>query len=144
MEENNLFILDASVLIKWFTGEAEDLEDAIYIRERWEKSLIEIIVPAHCFTEVINTIGRKYQNIADVTLSELLNSGIITHLPNLDTGTMAINLMKKYEKVSFYDAIYHTLAISKKGIFITADERYYNTVKKEGSITLLRDISRIL
>ena len=36
------------------------------------------------------------------------------------------------------------LAISKKGIFITADERYYNTVKKEGSITLLRDISRIL
>lgn len=143
MVENNLIILDASVIIKWLVAEIENLEDAMYIRQKWKLGLIEIIVPAHCFTETMNGIGRKYPHLANSSLSYLLNSGMETHLMTLESGSIAVKLMNRHKKISFYDAIYHSLAISKGGVFLTADEKYYNTVKKEGHIRLLKEARRL-
>lgn len=48
--------------------------------------------------------------------------------------------MKKYPRVSFYDASYHALAIAYDGLFVTADRKYYEMTRKEGNVTLLEDL----
>jgi len=47
--------------------------------------------------------------------------------------------MKKYTKISFYDAAYHALALNTGGTFITADKKYYEKTKSEGNIMLLKN-----
>ena len=49
-------------------------------------------------------------------------------------------LVKKYPKVSFYDASYHALAKAYEGTFITADKKYYEATKKEGNIKLFSEL----
>jgi predicted nucleic acid-binding protein len=48
--------------------------------------------------------------------------------------------MKKHS-VTFYDAIYHAIALTQKGLLVTADEAYYRKVKRIAHISLLKDFS---
>lgn len=144
MDENKLLVLDASVLIKWLVAEMEHLEEALFLRSKWKNEEIEIIVPGHCFTEIMNAVSRKYPNLANSSLSYLLNCEIQTHLMTLEAGSIANMLVKKYKIISFYDAIYHALAITQNGTFLTADKKYYDTAKKIGHIAFINDVYKLL
>jgi hypothetical protein len=45
--------------------------------------------------------------------------------------------MKKHS-VTFYDAIYHAIALTQKGLPVTADEAYYRKVKRIAHIPVKR------
>ena len=136
---NPVYIADASVIIKWAINEVQNLEEALALREDFLEKKMEIKVPVHCFAEVCNLLGRQYPNIAVSFFSYLITSGIEEKHLDLELAGIAFQLMEKYEGISFYDAFYHALAIREKGIFITADQKYFKITKKEGYVMLLKD-----
>ena len=138
-DHSNIFVADASVLYKWAAFEPELFTQAMAFRRAWIQDEITIVVPAHCYTEISNTIGGKNSDFALSFLSNLIFSQIIQYQLSLEVAAIAFNLMKKYKKISFYDACYHALAIHLKGVFVTADDSYFKTTKKEKHIMRLSD-----
>lgn len=138
-DHKKLFIADASVLYKWGAFEPELFIQAMSFRRDWVEGKISIAVPAHCFSEISNTLGIKNADFALSFLSNLILSDIEQYQLNISIAGIAFSLMKKYKKISFYDACYHAMAIHINGTFITADAKYYNTVKRKKYIMQLSD-----
>ena len=140
MAETNppLFIPDASVVMKWILNGEENIFQARRLRDDFADGRIRLEVPDHFYTEIMNILSRYYPNHALRFFSQLKMSTLIVNRLSLEVASHAHDLIQKYPKISFYDAAYHALALHRRGTFLTADERYYNVVKKEGGIQLLK------
>lgn len=140
MVENSLrIVLDASVILKWFLDDENEQEQAQALRERLESKEYDVLIPSHCMIELFNTLSRKKPTYALDAFSILKIMGFKDCLLSLPVALLALNLTVKYPKISFYDAFYHAIALHYKIPFITADLKYYEMVKKEGAILLLKD-----
>lgn len=139
VENKQLYIVDASVLIKWFIQEIEDKNQALKFKRDYINEEIEIGMPTSCLYETFNTIARKAPGSATLILSQILIMGIEEYELTLENSSTTIEILEKSPKISFYDAIYHSIAIRNKGIFLTADEKYYNQAKSLKHIQLLKD-----
>jgi predicted nucleic acid-binding protein len=42
-------------------------------------------------------------------------------------------------RVTFYDGVYHAVALLLKGVLVTADEAYFRKAGNKGRVVLLRD-----
>lgn len=143
MAENKpKFVADASILLKWATYETEDLEQSLMFEDDVKKERVNVLVPIHCFPEICNMLGRDRRNMAISFLSYLLNSDITECGLTFNTAVIAFDLMEKYNKISFYDAFYHALAIRENAVFITADQKYYNKTRRRGNIMLLKNYGK--
>lgn len=143
MDENKtVYVADASVVLKWAINEREDLEQALVLKRDFVERKINIYVPSYCFAEVCNLLCRTRPNIAIPFFSFLIESKILECHLNINLVNIAYRLIRRYRDISFYDAAYHALAIQENGIFLTADIKYYNNTKREGSIMLLKDYGR--
>lgn len=138
-ETKPIFILDASVILKWILFEEQCYEQAINVREDIAQERIEAKVPAHCFIEVMNTLGHKAPKWAITFLSQLQMSMIEECPMTLEAASLVMKWIKEYPRISFYDGLYHALAFEQKGEFITADEVYFNRLKPEGRVMRLKD-----
>ena len=58
--------------------------------------------------------------------------------PSRQWLTAALQLTDRYG-VTFYDAVYHAIAIVQHGMFVTADTRYVKRAKEAGSVVVLSD-----
>lgn len=132
------FVLDASVILKWITEE-KDSRKAFEIRSDFFDEKINLGIASHTFTEVVNTVARKFPEKAPGFFMDLLDLGMTEYRTDLDIVFTGTEIMQKCEKVSFYDTVYHALALKFGGTFITADEDYYKKAKKLGGIKLLKD-----
>lgn len=137
-----LFIPDASVLLKLAAYETEDLHEALIFEADIKSGKIHITIPSHCLFEICNILGRNRHHIALSFLSYLLQLNIEEKFITIERAGIAFQLMKKYSNISFYDASYHAFAIQEKGIFLTADEKYFRKTYREGAIMLLKDYSK--
>lgn len=131
-------VLDTSVILKWIFKE-DDYESARKIGVRLVDRKITISVPSHFFAELANVLGRKENVRAMEFISALRMSTIRERFLSLSVINFALELMRKYKKITFYDAAYHAIAILENGTFVTADEKYYKTAKDAGSIMLLKN-----
>lgn len=138
-EDKPLIIIDASVGLKWILIETEMIEAALKLRSDFMKEIIQIAVPQLFFFEVANTIYRKRIEKAAFFLEQLMESQIKRFPLTHEVAMQAFHLMGTNPHISFYDATYHALAIQLKGIFLTADERYYGLMKKQKHMMLLGD-----
>ncbi|MBI5753531.1 type II toxin-antitoxin system VapC family toxin [Candidatus Peregrinibacteria bacterium] len=100
---------------------------------------IEIAMPTSCLYETMNTIARKIPAAATLILSQILTMEIEEIGLALENSSSAVEIIEKCPKLSFYDAIYHAIAIRNQATFITADEKYYNQAKSLKHIKLLKD-----
>jgi predicted nucleic acid-binding protein len=103
---NIVFVLDASVVIKWFSEE-EYTDRALKLREDFSKGEIELVVPDLMLYEVSNAL--RYNSDFDETNS-------------------ALNLAYEY-KITIYDAYYVALAKEIDFILVTADRKLYLKIK---------------
>ena len=144
MDDNKpLYILDASVILKWILKGEKHQAEALAIRQDIELERIEANVPIHCFTEVINVLTLKSKSLAILFLEQLQKSFLRECRLTIEITAKAIEIMKKHPKIAFYDAVYHGLAFEQKGTLITADEKYFNAVHREGKILSLKDYFKI-
>jgi predicted nucleic acid-binding protein len=63
------------------------------------------------------------------------------HETTMELCRETFKLMKQYRGVTFYDAVYHSVALLKKGTLITTDRKYYRKAAKAGNVVMLEDFS---
>ena len=135
-----MYIPDASVIIKWFIRQGEpDLDAALSLKNDLIDQKLECVVPSNCFYEVINILSNKVSDEVIWCFSQLLVMDIAQSYLTLGLASRADSIARKFPGVSFYDAVYHALAMQFGGIFLTADERYYQKTKSLKNIMLLKD-----
>lgn len=138
-ENKELYVVDASVVLKWFLAESQDKSQALQLKNDYTEGKIEINMPTSCLYEILNTIGRILPAQATIILSEILMLNIEQNDLSLKISFLALSIMEKFPKISFYDSAYHASAIHHNGTFITADEKYYQKTKELKHIKLLKD-----
>lgn len=142
MEENNFFVVDASVVLKWLLEETNHTEEALKLYYDFGDGKVDLIAPVHIFTEVANTIGRKIPKAALACFSDLKQMRIREYMLSIELSSIAFKLMQKHPEISFYDAAYHALALQEGATFITADKRYYEHMKCEGNLMHLSEYAK--
>lgn len=137
-------ILDASVIIKWFSKEDDSDKAIVYLHAFFENK-VSIIVPSLLFYELGNVLISKKVQKKEV-------SDIKRRLKDLQMEVKDIGLewfRNIYENsldysISFYDATYITLMQNKNCKFVTADKKLYEKVKGKFSLTELLQLTVFL
>jgi hypothetical protein len=96
------------------------------------------ILPQLWLHEVGNTIARRFPAHASAWLTALMKFGLTEAVPSQVWLAAALELTRTYA-VSFYDAAYHALAITSRGVFVTADVRYANRMARDRAVVALSD-----
>lgn len=134
-----LVVPDASVLLKWVLNQDEEKDTipALQLRQDFIEGKLELVVPQLCLFEVGNTIARLFPSQAEEILLEFLEFNIAETALTREILKESLRLVQKYA-VTFYDAVYHALAICHRGVFLTADDKYLRAIKNEKHALALR------
>lgn len=138
-DNKKLYVIDASVMLKWVLKDEEDADIALRLKDDRISRKVTLAVPSHSFYEVMNTVGLKSPERALTFLSQLFIFKMDEYSIGLSLASKALELMKKFKGATFYDAIYHSLAIKLGGTFITADKKYFEKTRKAGHVKLLKN-----
>ncbi|MBS7626842.1 type II toxin-antitoxin system VapC family toxin [Candidatus Bathyarchaeota archaeon] len=132
MAQVQVFVLDASVAVKWYVE--EDLRDkALRLRDDFLSGAVDLEAPSLILYEVGNAIrhhpGATEDECANAVI-QLRNLGIVIREP--DDPCMKIAAKMAFEeKLTFYDAIYLSVAKSSKAKYLTADKELYDQLSKK-------------
>lgn len=137
-----LLVPDASVICKWALGGSDEPEQAaaLEILSRWLQEVDAIILPSLWVYEVGNVVGIKRPDHAASIMDVLLDYQFEEAEVTSDLCRAALRLMEEHG-ATFYDAIYHALAIERGAVFITADKRYFKQAVAGGFMELLGECS---
>ena len=136
-----MYVLDASVLIKWFSNE-EYTDRALKLRDDFLQGYAELVVPDLLLYEVSNALRyNPNYNENDVieSVDSLYDMGINIIIPTGDVIKSAINLAFTHD-VTLYDAFYAALAKEIDFTLITADAKFYRKTNNLGFIKFIDEI----
>ncbi len=135
-----LVVPDASVLLKWVlpSEEEPDLDQALRLRTAIVNDLVRALVPGLWLYEAGNTVARRFPAQASGWMAAMMQFGLEEAPPSVPWLAAALDLTRTH-RVTFYDAAYHALAITRKGLFVTADERYAHQMPRDGSVVALSE-----
>lgn len=138
--KNNIYTIDASVFIKIIIKEHDSelalqfmhsiKESKIINPTLFEYEMIRICISNNIDIELLTTFLDQYKSV-----------NLELKRPSLNDINKAKEIMYSCRDVgmpSFYDAIYHAIAINHNATFITADKKYYNKAPSS-HILLLED-----
>ena len=135
------YILDSSVIVKWFSFEEEEYVDkAAVILELYKENKIDILIPELVIYEVSNAL-RYNKNFSSNEVRE-----IIKYLVNLELNTISLNShiideAIKYaygNKITVYDAIFLVLSNVFKIPLVSANPKHHK-ITEGRNIVLLKD-----
>jgi len=121
----NMFVLDASVVIKWFTQE-ELTAKSLELRNNFVEGKIEIAVPDLLIYELANALRYNphfQRDDVEKAIDSLYNMGIDIIVPLPGVMKSAIEMGFRYN-ITVYDAAYPALAQELGFTFVTADKAY--------------------
>ena len=131
-------VLDASVVVKWFTQE-ENRKEALKMREMFINGEVEIICPDLILYELSNALrfnpnfsAEDVQNVID----SIINLEIDITFPISSTLDKAIELSFS-KNITLYDSFYAALAMELNCKFVTADEKLCNKIKDVCNVVML-------
>ncbi len=125
-------IVDSNVAVKWFVIETDSIK-ARQILLEYKKGLWEFLAPDLIYAEYGNIIWKKQvfqgfnPNDADAALKDFQNIPFIL-TPVRAIFTEAFQIAVRYKR-SFYDSLYLALSVRETCGFVTADEKFYNSVR---------------
>lgn len=136
-------VVDSGVSAKWFIAE-DDSPNALQILEDYQNEVFQFSAPDLIYAKCGNIIWKKviFQNLdpndAAFAISEFKKiSFTLTPITALFDDAYAIAV--KYKR-TFYDSLYLSLSISENCEFVTADEKFYNSVRRDfPQVVLLSD-----
>lgn len=137
------YVVDASVLVKWFLHEQEgDRDRALALRDLHISGRSTIIIPQFAFLEVLNAVrfSPKAKEEDGETALEALQD------LHLETKSAEFDLMRKANaiawayKIAIYDALYVALAEQVGYPLITADEVMVKKLKGHSIVVPLREL----
>ena len=126
-------VLDASVAAKWMLPSEETLqEDAASLLRDYAHGKLQFIVPDIFWAEIGNVVwksvrqGRWATGSAETAIRAMMDRQFPT-VSSHQLLPQAFEIALHFER-SVYDALYVALAVSRKLVFITADERLVNAL----------------
>ena len=140
MTTSNLYITDASVILKWVfnTPKEADSDAALILLNRWVNGECELVLPSLWLYEVGNIIGRNIPDKAAEFMKMLIEYRINEAPVTTFIAQRTLSIMTDC-RVKFYDAVYHAIALERKGTLVTADAAYLKKAGKLGNAVLLAD-----
>jgi predicted nucleic acid-binding protein len=144
MNTSSLFVPDASVILKWAfnSPDEEDADKALDILDRWLDGKCEFIMPKLWAFECGNVLGLKNPGNAEEIMGILLGYRFSECDLNKTVTSAALQIMRDC-KVSFYDAVYHAVALEHGGTLVTADSVYHRKARAKGHIMMLQGFLNI-
>ncbi|MFZ5906230.1 MAG: type II toxin-antitoxin system VapC family toxin [Nitrospirota bacterium] len=138
MEE--IYVPDASVILKWAfrSPDEEDSDRALDFLHAWLEGRIDIHLPLLWSFEVGNVMMMKNPEAASEIMTILLGYQFSEFQTSVELCTLTFSLMKKH-RVTFYDSVYHAVAILTNGKLITADEAYCKKVNDQRHVMRLKE-----
>ncbi len=137
------YVVDASVLVKWFLHENEPNRDrAIALRDLHVSGRSKIYVPRLALLEVLNAIrfSPKGDEEAGETALESLEDLHLEINPGDATVLRKANAIAWAYKVSIYDALYVALAEHVGYPLITADDVMVKKLKGHSIVVPLQEL----
>jgi predicted nucleic acid-binding protein len=128
-------VVDASLALKWIEREPYS-DEASELLEKWQKQRRRLIAPALFAYEATNALAKRVKRgqlgleMAKERLASLLENGPALE-NDVAVNLRALEIMERFSLPSAYDAHYLGLAESYQCECWTADERLWNTVKRE-------------
>lgn len=136
-------VIDTSVVLKiFFTEEGSEMVKKIV---KLHKSMqLTLLATPLIFFEFLNVISKRLKNkeAAETTLKKFLKIKIAVIDAKYGYLEKGIQIACENSQVAYYDSSYHALAKDLDGIFLTADQKYYQAAKGEGNIVLLTDLAK--
>jgi len=132
-----VLVPDASIILKWVLDNERDQDKARKILSDWLNQEHEFILPSLWVYEVGNVLGLKRPKDSEKILGVLLEYEFQECLVTKDLIHGAFGLMNAYRGITFYDAIYHALALQENGVMITADKAYFEKTKSRGNVQFI-------
>ena len=138
-----LAVVDASVALKWFlhVRDTEPEHDrALSLLAGIGEGTVQMCQPVHFVAEVTAVLAREKPDGALDDLLDLLDVECrVIETP--ETYATALTLSIRYQH-HLFDTLYHAVALHTPGAtLVTADQRYYDKVRREGQIDLLANWS---
>jgi predicted nucleic acid-binding protein len=137
------YVVDASVLAKWFLQQKEaDRDRALALRDLHVSGGSKIFVPELALLEILNAI--RFSPTADEKDGETAVE-VLRDL-HLETKTTDVNLLRRANaiawgyKITIYDALYVALAEQLGYPLITADDVMVKKLKDHGIVVPLREL----
>ncbi|MEX0802925.1 MAG: type II toxin-antitoxin system VapC family toxin [Candidatus Binatia bacterium] len=137
------YVVDASVIVKWFLHQQEaDRDRALALRDLHISGRSILYIPRLALLEVLNAIRfspKANEEDGETALETLQDL-------NLETKSADVNLLRKANaiawayKVTIYDALYVALAEHVGYPLITADETTAKKLKGHSIVVHLREI----
>lgn len=146
MERDNamkVYVLDTSVVIKWFSEyDEDDLDKALGLRHEILEGKCSVTVPDLLFYELANALRYNNQFRAkDVkdAINSVIDMGL--DLRGIDAAVTghAIEIAFKFN-VTFYDAYFLALSQMENMPFVTADYKFVDRVKGFKNIIKLSEV----
>jgi predicted nucleic acid-binding protein len=130
----SLFIVDASVAVKWFLPAISETltDEASTWLARYTKKEVNFLVPDLFWVECASVAwkavrrGRLAKVSADAALAALTQYDFPT-IPTVNLLRKAFEIAAKYER-TVYDSVYVALAVQTNSQLITADEKLANSL----------------
>ncbi len=113
-------VLDASVVLKWFTAEQRGSLEARDLRDDYEAGRLSVVVPSLLFLELLNVAGRRWRWGADamIELAETL-ADLSFEVSEPELASVASWVSRG---LTAYDAAYVALAEKRELALVTDDD----------------------
>ncbi len=138
------YVVDASVLVKWFLHEKEgDRDRALALRDLHISRRSTLFIPQLALLEVLNAV--RFSPKADEEDGEMALETL--HDLHLETRPAELDLLRKANaiawayKITIYDALYVALAEQVGYPLITADEVMVKKLKGHSIVVPLRELA---
>lgn len=138
-----IFVVDASVAIKWFLPDAIDEPntlEALDLFLQLRAAEISLIQPAHWKADVASILARRVPTTAAADLDDL---NLLEGIQIIDTPLIYHRAVQLSINLShhLFDCLYHAVALEAEAVMITADRRYYDKAAHLGRIMLLDQLA---
>lgn len=125
------FVIDTSVVVKWFCNDENDSEIAIILREKMFEGSYSFTAPDLLLYELANALryNSKFttKDVKDA-LNSIFDMGIETKKSDRIITAHAIDLAFKFN-ITVYDAYFMALCQNEKKSLITADYKFVDRVR---------------
>jgi len=137
------YVLDTSIIIKWFSEyDEDDLDKALNLRNNILTNKCSIITPDLMLYELANALRYNTQftdkDVKDA-IKSVIDIGLDVRKVEAIVITRAVEIAFKYN-VTVYDAYFLALSQTEKKPFITADYKFIKRLKDFKNIMRLSEM----
>ena len=137
-----IIVPDASVILKWAfrSPDEQNRDKALDLLNFWLSGKGEIVLPRLWAFEVGSVLALKNPQFAQEVMEILIDYRFSEHETTGELCRETLTIAKQY-RVTFYDAVYHAVALLREGTLITTDKAYYRKALQAGNMTMLENFS---